>query len=324
MKVLVTGGSGFIGSHVVEKLIDRGIRVRIYDLICPDFLEEMPAQKRRLVEYYQGSLLEEDKIRLASLTVDAIFHLAAVADVNDIAKDPRHVEDINVRGTFNVLEAARFNSRIRRVIFASTVWVYQDTPQIGALTEDSPLGLPSHFYTATKLAGEANFISYSRLFNIPVTILRFGIPYGPRARGTTVVAIFVDKALKGEALTIAGDGSQFRKFVYVEDLAEGCVLALKDIAKNRIYNLEGDEKVTIKEIAENIRAIIPNVTITYIEGRKGDFPGKEISSERAKNELGWVPKVGFKEGVRRYLKWYTEWESRYKKDWERVDKILFQ
>lgn len=304
MKVLVTGGSGFIGSHVVEKLLDRGIRVRIYDLMYPDFLESLAEGKRKMVEYYQGSLLEEDRIRLALSGMDAIFHLAAVADVNDVASEPRYAENINMKGTFNILEAARF-TKVKRVIFASTVWVYQDTPQEEKiLTEDSPISLPSHFYTATKFAGEANCTSYSKLFNVPFTILRFGIPYGPRARGTTVGAIFVDKALKGEPLTIAGDGSQYRKFVYVEDLAEGCILALKSIARNKIYNLEGDKKITIKQIAETIKEILGEAKIVYIADRKGDFSGKEISNEKAKKELGWYPRVSFKEGLTEYIEWY--------------------
>lgn len=304
MKVLVTGGSGFIGSHVVERLVDRGVRVRIYDLIYPEFLEELSENKRRLVEYYQGSLLEEDRVRLASSTVEAIFHLAAVADVNDIVKEPGYAENINVRGTFNILEAARF-TKVKRVIFASTVWMYQDTPQEeGLLTENSPLALPSHFYTATKFAGEANCISYSRLFDVPVTILRLGIPYGPRARGSTVIASFVEKALRNQPIPVAGDGSQYRKFVYVEDLSEGCVLALKDVAKNKIYNLEGDEKVTIKQIAETINEILGDKEIIYTEGREGDFSGKEISNVRAKEELGWQPRTPFKQGLSKYIEWY--------------------
>ena len=307
MKALVTGGSGFIGSHVVEKLVDRGIRVRIYDLVYPDFLENLPENKKKLVEYYQGSLLEEDRIRLASSTVDAIFHLAAVADINDVVKEPRYAEDINVRGTFNVLEVARLNSDIKRTIFASTVWIYQDTPQgDGLLKEDTPVSLPSHFYTATKFAGEANCMAYSKLFNVPVTILRLGVPYGPRARGTVVSAIFVEKALKGESITIAGDGNQYRKFVYVEDLAKGCVLALKEVARNKIYNLEGEEKISIKQIAETVDEILSGVKIVYIEGRKDDFSGKDISNQRAKDELGWSPTTSFKEGMKRYIEWYKK------------------
>lgn len=308
MKVMVTGGSGFIGSHVVDKLVDRGIKVRIYDLIYPEFLDEMPGDRRRLVEYYQGSLLEEDRVRLASSRMYAVFHLAAVANVNDVVKDPRYAYKINVEGTFNVLEAARMNPDIKRVIFASTVWMYQDTPQgNGVLTEDAPLSLPSHYYTATKFYGESNCMAYARLFSVPVTILRFGVPYGPRARGAIVSAIFVKKALNAEEITIAGDGSQYRKFVYVEDLAEGCALALKQEAINKVYNLEGEEKVSVKQIAETINEILGGgVKIKYTEGRKGDFTGKDISNKSAKDDLGWQPKTSFKEGMKKYIEWYKK------------------
>jgi len=155
-----------------------------------------------------------------------------------------------------------------------------------------------------------------------VTILRYGIPYGPRARDGAVIPIFVKKAINGEPLTIAGDGLQFRKFVYVEDLAEGNVLALKTIAKNKIYNLDGSEKVSIKQIAETIKKIIGNVKIEYTPARPGDFSGKEVSSQLAAKELGWEPKVSFEEGVRRYIKWYKERQEKRKTEWEKIDNIL--
>jgi len=245
-------------------------------------------------------------VRLAAASVDAIFHLAAVADVNDVIKEPRYAENLNVRGTYNILEAVRVSGKIKRVIYASSVWVYQDAMCEGAITEETPLALPSHFYTATKMAGEAYCASYSKLFGVPTTILRFGIPYGPRARETTVVALFVEKALNGQPLTIAGDGSQHRKFVYIEDLAEGCVLALKDVAKNKIYNLEGDEKISIKQIAETIEKLVGGVKIQYIEGRKGDFSGKDISNRKARQELGWSASTPFEQGVKKYIQWYRE------------------
>ncbi len=243
-----------------------------------------------------------------------------VCDVKDVLADPHYSEALNVRGTINVLEAAR-NSKVRRVIYGSTTWVYSEA-ESDNVDEATPLHAPSHFYTATKLAGEYYCQSYSKLYDLDVTILRYGIPYGPRARDGAVIPIFVKKALNGETLTIAGDGFQFRKFVYVEDLAEGNVLALQSIAKNKIYNLDGNERITIKEIAETIQKIIGNVEIEYIQGRPGDFSGKEISSELAERELGWNPKVNFEEGIRRYIVWYKEREERRRNDWEKLDKEL--
>jgi len=313
MKVLVTGGSGFIGSHVVDKLRDKGVGVRVFDMVLPAYRED--------VEFYRGSLLSLDQLRMAVSGVDAIFHLGAVADVKDVLQEPHYSEAINVRGTINVLEAARLNGSIKRVIYGSTTWVYSEANE-QHVDENTPLHSPSHLYTATKLSGEYYCRSYNELYGLDVTILRYGIPYGPRARDGAVVPVFVKKALNGEPLTISGDGSQFRKFVYVEDLAEGNVLALKSIAKNKTYNLDGIEKITIKQIAETIQKIIGNVKIEYVPARTGDFSGKEVSSKRAEDELGWVPKTLFNEGLKKYIDWYIQRERKREEDWEKLDDIL--
>jgi UDP-glucose 4-epimerase len=312
MKVLVTGGSGFIGSHVVDKLRDKGVEVRVFDMVFPTF--------RKDVEFYQGSLLDLEALKMAMSGIEAVFHLAAVADVKDVFEDPHYAESINVRGTINVLEAAR-KAKLKRVIYGSTTWVYSEVAE-QYVDEQTPLRAPSHLYTATKIASEYYCQSYSKLYNLPVTILRYGIPYGPRARDGAVVPIFVGKAMRGEPLTIAGDGMQFRKFVYVEDLAEGNVLALKSIGANKIYNLDGSEKVTIKQIAETVQKVIGDVKIDYVPARPGDFSGKEVSSQLAKTELGWEPKIGFEEGVRRYVDWYKARVARTEAEWARVDDIL--
>jgi len=296
MKVLVTGGSGFIGSHVVDRLAERNIKVRIFDMVLPTF--------RNGLEYYQGSLVNFEEVRMAMNGIDYVLHLAAVADVKDVFTDPLYAESINVRGTITVLEAAR-RAGVKRVIYGSTTWVYSDV-NAPLVDETTPLHAPSHLYTATKMVSEYYCKSYSTLYNLPTTILRYGIPYGPRARGGAVIPIFVNKALNGEPLTLAGDGSQFRQFVYVEDLAEGNVLALKEVAKNQIYNLDGNRKVTIKEIAETVRKILGDVKIEYVEQRQGDFSGKVVSSEKAKQELGWEPTTPFEDGVRKYVDWYRQ------------------
>ena len=296
MLVMVTGGSGFIGSHVVDKLRARGIDVRTFDMVLPRF--------RKDIEYYQGSLLDMETLRMGMNSVDVVYHLGAVANVKDVYEEPHYSEAINTRGSINVLEAAR-RSEIKRVILASTVWVYSDT-EGDVVDESTPLSAPSHLYTATKMAAEYYCQCYSKLYGLNTTILRYGIPYGPRARPGAVIPIFVEKALNGEPLTIAGDGLQYRNFLYVEDLAEGNVLALKEVAKNKIYNLPGKERITIKQVAETVRKILGDVKIEYVEGRKGDFSGKEISGERAKQELGWQPKVSFEEGVRRYIEWFKK------------------
>lgn len=312
MKVLVTGGSGFIGSHLVDKLKDKGLDVRVFDGVMPTF--------RKDIEYYQGSILDMTALGFAMNGVDAVIHLAAIADVKNVFNEPHYSEAINARGTINVLETAR-KSNVKRVIYGSTTWVYSEVKE-DIVDESTPLRAPTHLYTATKLAGEYYCQAYSQLYGVEITILRYGIPYGPRARDEAVIPIFARKALNGEPLTIAGDGSQFRKFIYVEDLAEGNVLALKSVAKNRIYNLDGKEKVTIKQIAETIKKILGDVKIEYIPARPGDFSGKEVLSNLAKEELGWEPKVSFEEGVRKYIEWYKEREERREKEWARIDGIL--
>src|SRR5581483_235289 len=174
--------------------------------------------------------------------------------------DPRRAETINRYGTSVLLEAAR-REGTPRVLYGSTVWVYGDGAPGQTLDEDAPLPTPNHLYTATKLAGE----HYCATYGVEHTILRFGIPYGPRARPSTVVAAFVARALEGRPLTIAGDGKQSRRFVYVEDLAEGCVEALSPAAAGRTYNLVGGESVTVREIAATVRELVADVPIVHVE-----------------------------------------------------------
>ena len=312
MRCLVTGGSGFIASHIVDNLQRMGIEVRIFDLRRSEYAPDC--------DHFIGSILDLEALRLAMNGVHAVFHLAAIADVKDVHDDPVYSENINTRGTISVLEAAR-RAGVERVIYGSTTWVYSDA-EGDVVDEETLIPPPTHLYTATKLTGEYYCRSYSELYGLDYTIFRYGIPYGPRARDGAVIPIFVGKALRGEPLTIAGDGLQFRKFVYVEDLAEGNVFGLKSVAKNRVYNLDGVRKVTIKEIAETIQNVLGDVKIEYVEGRPGDFAGKEVSSVRAKDELNWEAKTSFEEGVRRYIDWYKNREEKRKDEWDRVDEVL--
>jgi len=296
MKVLVTGGSGFIGSHVVDKLKDKGVDVRVYDMVMPTFRDD--------IEYYKGSILDYTSLGMAMSEIDIVYHLGAIADVKDVYEDPHYSESINTRGTMNLLEASK-KAGVIKLIYGSTTWVYSDA-DCDNVDESTPLHAPSHLYTATKIASEYYCKAYAELYGLKTTILRYGIPYGPRARGEAVIPVFVRKALNNEPITIAGDGSQFRKFVYVEDLAEGNVLGASKIADNKIYNLEGEVKISIKDIAETIKKILGDVKIEYIEGRPGDFSGKNISNKKAKEELGWKPKMCFEDGVKKYIDWYQE------------------
>jgi UDP-glucose 4-epimerase len=292
--ILVTGGSGFIGSHVVDRLLAAGKQPRIYDLRPSPWHEDVPA--------VLGDLSDLDKLSEAMADCEAVIHLAASADVNEVLADPAEAERCNARGTLQVLEAAR-RMGVSRVVYASTIWAYSDTPA-DCHVESLPLHPPAHLYTATKLAGELYCHSYGELYGVEHTILRFGIPYGPRARPAAVIPAFTARALAGEPLTIAGDGSQSRRFVYVEDLADGVVRALAPGAANRTYNLVGSEDTTVREIALAIREAVGEVKIVHGPGRPGDFAGAPVSGERAASELGWTATTPFAEGVRRYVEWH--------------------
>ncbi len=295
MRVLVTGGGGFIGSHVVDRLIDRGITPRIFDLSASPYHSPLE------VETFTGSITDPANLDLAMRDCDAVIHLAAVADVAHVHADPVLAEEVNTRGTLNVLEAA-CRTEVGRVVYGSTTWVYSDCTE-QSVDEETPIPAPRHLYTATKLAGETYCAGYAELFDLDSTVLRFGIPYGPRARAAGVVAKFTDLALEGKALTIAGDGSQCRSFIYVEDLAAGIVAGLEPAAANRTYNLSGDEVVTILEIAETVQEMTGGCEIVHTPPRPGDFPGKEISNVRALEEMGWKAETSFREGVRKYVEW---------------------
>ena len=299
MKALVTGASGFIGSHVVDSLLAAGHEARSFDLV------PSPYHSSADVETVLGDLCDPDAVRRAVAGCDVVLHLAAVADVDQVTRDPAQADRVNVRGTQSLLDGVR-DAGIARFVYASTIWVYGDATGPEAVDEDTPLALPKHFYTATKIAGEMYTASYGELFDLEHSILRFGIPYGPRSRPTAVVAAFTAKALAGQPLTIAGDGTQSRRFVYVEDLAAGVVASLAPAGANRVFNLVGHENVSVRSIARTVRDVVGDVPIVHVEGRAGDLRGGNISGERAARELGWEPKTAFADGVRRYVDWVTD------------------
>ena len=299
MKVLVTGGSGFIGSHVVDALVEAGHEPRIFDVIPSPWHDD--------VDTFIGDLTDVDALRLASEDCDATAHLGAIADVNHVAADPKYAERVNAGGTANVLEAARAEG-VGRVVYASTIWVYDGCDTV-AVDEDSLLGLPRHPYTAQKIAGEMYCTSYAELYEVDYTILRFGIPYGPRARPAAVIPQFFKNALAGRPLTIAGGGQQSRRFTYVGDIARGVVAGLAPEARNRVYNLSSEETVTILELATAVSEIVGDTDILHTEGRAGDFRGVEISNARIARELGWTASTSLVDGLALYYGWLNVAEA---------------
>jgi UDP-glucose 4-epimerase len=304
MRVGVTGGSGFIGSHVVDALVEGGHEVRVLDLAPPRRLD---------VEHYATDLMDGDDLKRAVAGLDVLFHLAAYADVNDVQRDPIGAVDCNVGGTLRALEAARANS-LQRFVLASTVWVYSSCPQEeGGVVDEATLvamDAERHLYTSTKLAAELMVRDYGHTHGLPFTILRYGIPYGPRMRPSLVIPLFVRKALAGEALTITGDGSQQRKFVYVGDLARAHILALQPEAENQTFNLDGSEEITILRIAETVLHLTgSDVPLQFLPARAGDYRGADVSSAKARDVLGWQPLVCFDEGMRETVPWLMATEN---------------
>ena len=303
MRSIVTGGSGFIGSHVVDKLLDNGHEVIV--------LDHRVKPHRSDVEFMDVDIIDFASVLNATKNCDYIFHLAAMSNVNHVFEKPVYSVELNVTGTVNILEAARQNS-CKRVIFASTVWVYSGCNG-SYVNESSPFFMPGagHIYSSSKIACEFLICDYQKLYGLPFTILRYGIPYGPRMRMELVIPIFLKKAFDGEPLTLAGDGSQYRNFIYVEDLADAHILALNSKAENEILNLEGMRRISIKEIAETIDILHDkDVTIEYMDARPGDYEGKEASNDKIKRLLNWEPKIDFQEGMRKTIDWFKSTHHR--------------
>jgi UDP-glucose 4-epimerase len=289
MSVLVTGGSGFIGCHLVDKLLEKGLSVRVFDTIQP------PNEK---VEWVKGDLLNEDDVLKACGDVETIFHLAAIADVNVALSHPELCLKVNEVGTLNVLRSATA-LEAERIILASTIWVYGTAT--GTITEETLLPPPDHIYTKTKIGQEHLLIAWEKQNGLPYTILRYGIPYGPRMRSNMAIATFVRRAVNKEPITIFGDGNQGRNFIYTDDIAEGNVAAMKSEAKNQIVNIAGSEFITINQIVEALQKIYGELKIEHKSVRPGDLLGAEISIEKAEKLLDWKPKTSFKEGLKKYI-----------------------
>jgi UDP-glucose 4-epimerase len=299
MRIAVTGGCGFIGSHVVDHLIRDHHQVAVLD-VRKRWLN--PAADYRHADIFDGSALA------AALSgADAVFHLAGAADVNEVAADPLRAVRLNVEGTTRVLEAAR-QARVARFVLASTVWVYGAAVGGGDLTEDAPIDVrsPGHVYVATKLAAELLVHSYREMYGQHFTILRYGIPYGPRMRGALVIARFVQAALSGQPITIAGTGEQQRNYVYVEDLADAHVRALAPAAADQTLALEGGTPISVREIADTVCSLVRPVQVRHEPARPADYQGVSISAQLAKELLDWAPVTSFATGVRLYLDWLSE------------------
>lgn len=298
-RIAVTGGSGFIGSHVVDALAEAGHDVTI--------LDRRRRAHRGDVEYAQVDVLDQDGLTRATRGATHIFHLAAVSNVDDVHDRPIDAMAQNVIGTMRVLEAARANGS-ERVHLASTVWVYNEAPGTRPAGEETPFYLngSGHVYTSSKMAAEMACHNYRTLYGVPYTILRYGIPYGPRMREELLIPRLIRRARAGLPLQVAGDGSQFRRFLYVEDLAQAHLRALDPAATDEVYNLEGRRRVTVLEVAELVRELVGGTAIEFVPCRSGDFGGRDACPDKAERELGWRPQVDFVDGLQRTVGWFSE------------------
>ncbi|MBP1594854.1 MAG: epimerase [Acidobacteria bacterium] len=301
MRVVVTGGSGFIGSHVVDSLVARGHETCIYDLDTP---QHSPG-----CEHVRGDARDLDRLVKAVRSGDVIYHLAAEANVNRFFESPLFSNENTSHSTLCVLEAAR-RVDAARVVLASTEWVYGSTDgnEEVVIAEDCPYARdPDHIYTCSKIAAELFCIGHRNLYGTEYTIMRYGIPFGERARPETVTPTFIRKILKDETIRIHGDGSQYRQFIYVKDLAEGNVACLQESARNQIFNLNGTEKVTVLQVVQALERILGRTArIEFVEDRKGNFKGRFISSEKAKHLLGWEPRHRYEEALSLYASRYLD------------------
>jgi UDP-glucose 4-epimerase len=297
MKILVTGGSGFIGSHLVDSLIEQGCDVTIYDLETPRYNQKC--------KYVRGDVNDLSRITAVTQGFDIIYHLAAEANVNRFYESPYYSNFITSNSTLNVLECAKRNN-IERVLLASTEWIYGsiEGDETQFITEETSYAQnPDHIYTSSKIASELFCKNYKTLYGVNYTIMRYGIPFGERARAETVTPIFINKILNDDEITIHGNGSQTRQFIYVKDLAAGNAACLKDEAENQIFNINGCEKISVLQIVRTLEEILnKKAKIKFIEDRKGNYKGRFISSDKAKKLLGWEQKISYKDAMERYAK----------------------
>lgn len=297
MRCLVTGGIGFIGSHVVKALRAAEHDVKVLDLDeRADYIVNIcdPAQVLRAVEDAQPKI---------------IFHIAAIADARKVLNNPVEGVNINLGGTACVLDAAR-QVGVKRVILASTCWVANAMGP--GILDESSLFLPTggeHIYTTTKIATEMMAHDFRSLYGLNFTVLRYGIPYGPGMWPGLVLRNWLDRVGSGKPLVIFGDGSASRRFLYIDDLAEAHVLALQEVATNQAYNLEGMRAISVKELAESFRRVWGDpieIEFQPEPTRVGEFQymRKIISNAKAFVELGWEPKTDLEYGLKTTIDWY--------------------
>jgi UDP-glucuronate 4-epimerase len=311
--ILVTGGAGFIGSHLVDLLIsDGGFRVTVLDDFN-DFYD--PAIKRRNItphlkhsnfELVEGDIVDSNAINdlFRRHRFDCVVHLAARAGVRPSLENPLGYESTNVRGTFTLLEAARIN-QVSKFIFGSSSSVYGTNSRV-PFSEEDPISNPISPYAATKIAGEAACHTYSHLYGMKVICLRFFTAYGARQRPDLAIHKFTRLISQGLPIPMFGDGTTRRDYTYIDDIIPGVLAALKYEASNfEIINLGESRTVELRELVTLLeRALGKRATIDYQSLQNGDVPITYADINKARSLLGYNPRTQIEEGIERFVEWF--------------------
>jgi UDP-glucuronate 4-epimerase len=311
--VLITGGAGFIGSHLTRRLLERGACITVLDDFN-DFYD--PARKRRNVagflEQPDYRLVEGD-IRDASLVdrlfaegrFDAVVHLAARAGVRPSLKEPILYEDVNCIGTLRLLEAAR-RSGPRNFVFGSSSSVYGINRKL-PFAEDDEVNQPISPYATTKRAGELLCYNYHHLYGLRTSCLRFFTVYGPAQRPEMAIHKFTDLLARGQTVPMYGDGSTRRDYTYIDDIVDGVVAAMDLAPGFEILNLGGAETTTLLDLVRWIAAELGvEPRIERLPEQPGDVPVTYADVTKAGRLLGYSPKVHIRDGLRRFVAWYRD------------------
>ena len=307
--VIVTGGAGFIGSHTVELLLEKGYEVVVVDDFSSGRVENLKrvlgkVRLARVDVSKLGELVEKVRSHVRSGDVLGLVHLAALVSVVEAEEKPWRAIDVNVKGTLNVLELARMLD-VGVVVYASSAAVYGE-PVYLPIDEDHPLK-PVNLYGESKYVGERLVGLYSRRYGLRGVSLRYFNVYGPRMRGgpyAGVIHNFVVRLLLGDTPIIYGDGNQTRDFVYVTDVAEANIAALESGAEG-VFNIGTGRGVSINELYRMLCRVVGYCPIPHYEApRPGDVRRSVASVKRATSMLGWRPRVGLEEGLRMTVEYY--------------------
>lgn len=303
MRYLVTGGAGFIGSHLVEQLVAAGEEVVVLDDLSTGRRENLAAVWRA-IRFVEGSVTHRDTCRRVMEGVDCVLHQAAVTSVQRSVEEPLAVHDVNTTGTLHVLLAAR-DAGVRRVVLAGSTSAYGDSAQLPNCEDH--VTRPLSPYAAAKLAAEAYCQAWSATYGLETVVLRYFNIFGPRqdpnSQYAAVVPKFITAALRAEAPVIYGDGRQTRDFVYVANVVHANILASRAPSKRtsgQVFNVGSGQSVSVNELWTRIAALADvDLAPTYAPGRPGEVRESLATIRKAQELMGYNPVVDFEEGLRR-------------------------